>query len=476
MGNINCLLCHDAKCTKVCGIYDPDKILRSLYFDNKYVVMNNIDTEIPCTDCDGRCSAACPAGLDIKNIICSVDRNRDDKQPIDYNVLKTDFCGIEMENPFLLSSSIVSSDYDKCARAFEAGWAGACFKTISYMHFDEASPRFSAVKDGSRIIGFKNIEQLSDHTLEQDIEILTKLKKNYPGKLLLVSTMGRDEKEWADLARLASEAGADALELNFSCPHMSYGNTGSIVGQSPELVEKYCRVVRENTDLPFIAKLTPNVTHITESADAAIRGGAYGVAAINTISSLIDVDINPNDGIYKTAIGGYSGKAVMPIALRYIAELSQDENLRGKHISAMGGIETWRDALEFIVLGADSIKITTAVMQYGYRIIDDLKDGLALYLMRHGFKSVRDIKDTTIDGIVPVADLDFSYIIYPKFERNKCVGCLRCYLSCRDGGYKAIDIKDGMPVLNAKKCAGCHLCVLVCPNEAIVSSEKKVSK
>ena len=477
MKNNNCLLCHEARCTKECGVYNPDKILRSLYFDNEYVVMNNIENDIPCIDCDGRCEKVCPANVDIKNIICSIKRDRDDKKEIDYSVLRTDFCGIEMENPFLLSSSIVSSSYDMCARAFEAGWGGACFKTVCYMDFDEASPRFSAIKgDNERIIGFKNIEQLSDHTVVEDIDILTKLKKNYPNKFLLVSIMGRDEKEWAELARLISNTGADALELNFSCPHMSYSKTGSSVGQIPELVEKYCRVVRENTDLPFIAKLTPNITDITESGDAAIRGGADGVAAINTIKSLIDVDINPNNGIYNASIGGYSGRAVKPIALRYIAELSLDEDLEGKHISAMGGIETWRDALEFIVLGADTVQVTTAIMQYGYRIIDDMKDGLALYLMNHGFKSVKEIQNTTIEGIVPVEKLDRSYIIYPKFNRDKCIGCLRCYLSCMDGGHQAIDIKDGKPILNGKKCVGCHLCVLVCPNDAIVSSDIKVKK
>ena len=477
MKNNNCLLCYDAKCTKACGEFNPDKILRSLYFDNEYVVMNNLDEEIPCQNCDGRCEKACPAGVKIKDLISSIDRHRTDKKKINYDVLKTDFCGIEMENPFMLSSSIVASTYDMCARAFDAGWAGVSFKTVCFMDFDEASPRFSALKgDNSRIVGFKNIEQLSDHTVVEDLGILKELKKNYPNKFLLVSIMGRNEEEWAELARLMNDAGADALELNFSCPHMSHKHTGSAVGEIPELVEKYCRVVKENTRLPFIAKLTPNVAHITESGEAAIRGGADGVAAINTIKSLIDVDINPKDGIFEASIGGYSGKAVKPIALRFIAELSLDEMLKGKHISGMGGIETWKDALEFIVLGADTVQVTTAVMQYGYRIIDDLKDGLALYLINHGFESIKEVHSASIKGIVPVEKLDRSYIVYPKFVRDKCIGCLRCYVSCMDGGHQAIMIKDGMPLLDAKKCVGCHLCVLVCPNSAIVSSEIKVPK
>ncbi len=473
----NCLLCHDAKCTRACGFFKPDRILRSLYFDNEYVVMNNISETIPCTDCDARCEAVCPAQVNIRDIICSVRRDRTDKKEIDYSVLKTDFCGIPLENPFLLSSSVVASTYDMCARAFEAGWGGVAFKTICLMDIVEASPRFSAIKgDNRRIVGFKNIEQLSDHSLVENIEIFRRLKENYPDKFLLVSIMGRNDEEWAYLADILNDSGADALELNFSCPNMTEGQTGSDVGQIPDLVERYCRIVKQHSRLPFIAKLTPNVTHIEDSAEAAIRGGADGVAAINTIKSLIEVDINPNDGIFNASIGGYSGKAVKPIALRFTAELAQDKMLDNCHISAMGGIETWRDALEFIVLGADSVQVTTAVMQYGYRIIDDIRDGVALYLMNHGFKSIKDIKKSAIRGIVPTDKLDRSYIIYPKFIRGKCVGCQRCYLSCQDGGHQAIEIRDGRPVLVPDKCVGCHLCVLVCPSGAIVSSGIKVTK
>ena len=471
-----CLLCHDGACKRACGILEPDRILRSLYFENEEVVANRIDEKLPCLDCDRRCEKACPENVKIFDLITSI-KPKQEKIKIDYDVLKTDFCGIPLENPFLLSSSVVASTYDMCARAFEAGWAGAAFKTICLMDIVEASPRFSAISsDNKRIIGFKNIEQLSDHTLVENLHIFADLKRNYPDKFLLVSLMGRNEEEWAYLADILNDSGADALELNFSCPNMTEGHTGSDVGQIPELVEKYCRVVKQHSKLPFIAKLTPNVTHIEESAQAAIKGGADGVAAINTIKSLIEVDIDPTDGVVKASIGGYSGRAVKPIALRFIAELSKDR-LSGKHhISAMGGIETWKDAMEFIALGADSVQVTTAVMQYGYRIIDDLKDGMALYLQEKGFKSVKHIRRSTIKGIVPTDKLDRSYIIYPKFIREKCVGCQRCYISCMDGGHQAIRIENGKPLLQADKCVGCHLCVLVCPKQAIVSSNIKVPK
>ena len=476
MFQTNCLLCHDAACTKACGAYEPDRILRSLYFDNEAVVLNGMD-EIPCIGCDGRCREACPVHIDIRELISSLESKRKTKRTFDYGTLKTDFCGISLESPFLLSSSVVASTYEMCARAFEEGWAGAAFKTICLMDIVEASPRFSAIKgDNGRLIGFKNIEQLSDHALIENMKIFRKLKDDYPDKFLLVSIMGRNDEEWAYLADLLNDSGADALELNFSCPNMTEGNTGSDVGQMPELVEHYCRIVREHSRLPFIAKLTPNVTHINDAADAAIRGGADGVAAINTIKSLIEVDIDPKDGIFNASIGGYSGKAVKPIALRFIAELSQNRELKGKYISAMGGIETWRDALEFIVLGADTVQVTTAVMQYGYRIIKDMKDGLALYMEEHGYGSLKELKRSAIKGIVPTEELDRSYIIYPKFKRDRRLACGRCYLSCMDGGHQAIAFKDGRPVLDPAKCVGCHLCVLVCPNEAIVSSDIKTPK
>ncbi|MBR2746335.1 MAG: NAD-dependent dihydropyrimidine dehydrogenase subunit PreA [Erysipelotrichaceae bacterium] len=473
----NCLLCHNARCTEVCGKIDPGSIIRSLYFDNEDAVINRLDGNIPCIECDGRCEKACVANVNIREIISGLNARKPEKKIINYDCLKTDFCGIPLENPFLLSSSVVASTYEMCARAFEMGWAGAAFKTVCLMDIVEASPRFAAIKgDNGRIIGFKNIEQLSDHTLAENLSIFRRLKDNYPGKFLLVSIMGRDDAEWAYLAEVMNDSGADALELNFSCPNMTEGNTGSDVGQIPELVEHYCRIVKEHSRLPFIAKLTPNISDIRESADAAIAGGADGVAAINTIKSLVEVDIDPTDGIYNASIGGYSGKAVKPIALRFITELSKDKNLADKHISGMGGIETWRDALEFIVLGADSVQITTAVMLYGYRIIDDLRDGMALYLAEHGFSSVKEIENSTIEGIVPTDELDRSYIIYPKFIREKCVGCQRCLVSCMDGGHQAISFVEGRPVLDASKCVGCHLCVLVCPRKAIVSSEIRVSK
>ena len=351
------------------------------------------------------------------------------------------------------------------------------------MEIHEASPRFSAVTgDNGSIIGFKNVEQLSDHSVEENMEIFRRLKQNYPGKFILASIMGQDDEDWERLARLCEENGADAIELNFSCPNMAEGGLGSDIGQVPELVERFTAAARRGARIPILAKLTPNVDRMSPAAEAAMRGGANGIAAINTIKSIVGV--NPHTYISSpavhgmSAVGGYSGNAVKPIALRFIAEMGHDPALSDMHLSAMGGVETWKDALEFILMGAGSIQVTTAVMQYGYRIIDDLKAGLNLYLAEKGLDHIGEIRGAGLDYVSDTTDvLERDTILYPRFNMKKCIGCGRCVISCADGGHQAIRLTDERkPRMDASKCVGCHLCVLVCPQKAITSSGKRVKK
>ena len=475
---VPCLLCYDPLCTKACkNNIDPGKIIRSLRFSNYIGALKNLTDA--CINCDAPCENACVSSkVRIKDIL---SKCYEQKEKYDFTYekvsLKTDICGIEIENPFLLSSSVVASNYDMCKRAFEAGWAGVAFKTISLMDIHEASPRFSAIKniDGS-FSAFKNIEQLSDHSVLENLEIFKRLKKEFPNKFLLVSIMGRNDEEWKYLAKEAMNAGADALELNFSCPNMTETHTGSDVGQIPELVERYTKAVTEVVNIPVIAKLTPNVISMSPMALAAKRGGAKGIAAINTIKSLTEINlitslINKRP-LQVISVGGLSGSAVKPIALRYIAEISQNEKLKDMHISAMGGINTYEDAIMYLALGATSLQITTAVMEYGYRIIDDLKEGLEIYMSKLGYKSLDELHGVFVNKVVDITEIERDKIIYPKFIRSSCVGCGRCYISCQDGGHQAISFINRIPTLNPTKCVGCHLCVLVCPNGAIISSKK----
>ena len=484
---IRCALCQNAPCNAACEKLNPADLLRSVWFQNEQCAARRLPDQNPCLICPAPCERACvragevPIRDLVNRLYYQVKPECETFLPDNEDRLKCDLCGIPMENPFLLSSSVVASTYDMCARAFEAGWAGVCFKTICTMDIHEASPRFSAISgsDGS-IVGFKNIEQLSDHSVAENMEIFRKLKANYPSKFILASIMGQHEGEWGELARLCEENGADAVELNFSCPNMAEGGLGSDIGQEPALVERFTCAAKQACHIPVLAKLTPNVSTMSPAAEAAKRGGADGIAAINTIKSIVGV--NPHTYVSapavhgQSAVGGYSGNAVRPIALRFIAELAQNPNLKGIHLSAMGGVENWMDALEFILLGGNSIQVTTAVMQYGYRIIDDLKAGLNLYLTEKGFASVKEAMGLGLDSLSDTTDvLERDTVVFPHFIRERCIGCGRCAISCSDGGHQAIRLDEKRrPVLNGKNCVGCHLCILVCPQQAIKPGIKRV--
>lgn len=562
---INCTLCHDALCSAACPGLDPAMALRSIWFDNENVAALRLPEKNLCADCSAPCEDKCvhrekvpvkelmmrlyeevkPGLYDNKECgtypecfdhstkedlltsinsahrsVASVEGGIGQKEPVkgfykSDSILHTDICGIPLENPFLLSSSVVSSNYDMCARAFEAGWAGAVFKTVCSFEIHECSPRFGALPGSAGgFVGFKNIEQLSEKGVEKNMDMIRKLKSDYPDKALIVSYMGQNETEWGELARICEENGADGVELNFSCPNMADGSLGSTIGQVPGLVETFTAAAKKNCRIPVIAKLTPNVANMSEAAEAAKRGGADGVAAINTIKSVMGLDpdnfVSSPDVHGMSATGGYSGNAVKPIALRFIAEMGNNRNLSGMHISGMGGIETWRDALDFLLLGAGSLQVTTAVMKYGYRIIEDLTSGLAYYLERrfqeessvlkmkngndrdaggtvdqdteeNGTGLSVNVKDIVGLGLSHISDttdvLERDTVVFPLFDKSKCAGCGRCVISCSDGGHQALTMKEDRSIkLDGSKCVGCHLCALVCPEGAIKTDGKRIQR
>lgn len=397
--------------------------------------------------------------------------------------LSITFMGVKFENPFCLSSSPVGNCYDMCSKAYEAGWGGVVFKTIGPKHYliDEVSPRFDALtKEATGFVGFKNMEQIAEHSLEENLSDLRKLKKNYPNKVLIASIMGSNEEDFFELAKLVTEAGADMIELNFSCPQMTSHAMGSDVGSNPELCEKYCKAVRRATSLPFMAKMTPNITDMCEPAYASILGGANGISAINTIKSIINVDLDHHVGLPiidgKSSISGYSGKAVKPVALRFIQQMRTDPRLKDVEISGIGGVETWEDAAEFILLGAKNIQVTTAIMQYGYRIIDDLMNGLMHYMQKEGVDSLEELVGLANKNIIPAEELNRDYKVYPSIDYDKCIGCGRCEISCYDGAHQAMewDSEKRRPSCNLEKCVGCLLCGLVCPVNAITLGKREL--
>jgi len=484
-----CLLCQDAPCTRACPTGDPARAIRAIRFDNHKPALSWVKD---CSDADLEAAErACIHynwPIRIREMLRSV--SADDAGPDAYPSLDIDFCGIHCENPFFLASSAVCTNYEMVARAFEAGWAGVFYKTICMQEIREVSPRFDALHDNGihgDFFGFRNMEQLSENPVEVDFDILRRLKQNYPSKVVIASIMGQTEEQWIELAQMAEAAGCDAVELNFSCPQMRLTGMGSDVGQNPELVLFYTAYVKRTVSIPVIPKMTPNITQINEPAMAAYFANADAISAINTIKSVTMGSDGEVSG-YKT-ISGLSGRAVKPIALRHILDMAQNPVLNSSHsktgtgakrmeLSGIGGIETWRDALEFIQLGCNNVQVCTAVMQYGYRIIDDLVLGLQRYMAKRGISRLSDLVGEELPNFVKPSDLDRETIVYPRVDRGKCVGCGRCYVSCTDGGHQAItfDAENRQPRIVGTKCVGCHLCRLVCPTGALVPTKRIAKK
>ena len=479
-----CLLCENAPCTAACTHGDPARMLRAIRFDNS---RNAAKWIAACTDADlDAAEHACihyDRPIRIKEIAGCLPRTEGDAaapQETDAESkpsLETVFCGMKCENPFFLASSAVCTNYEMVARAFDAGWAGVFYKTICLEDIHEVSPRFDSVGeqgDTGRFYGFRNMEQLSENPAEVDFDILKRLKRDYPNKIVIASIMGQTLKDWAQLAHMAEDAGLDAVELNFSCPQMGLEGMGSDVGQNTELVMHYTSYVKHRVNIPVITKMTPNITHISVPAVASALAGADALSAINTIKCVTMSDSSMVS--HQRTVSGYSGRAVKPIALRYILEMAKNPILQYTPLSGIGGIETWRDALEYLQLGCTNVQVCTAVMQYGFRIIDDLIEGMKTYLTDRGLYRLDTIIGEELSNFVLPSAMDRGTVVYPHIDRDKCIGCGRCHISCEDGGHQAITFDaNRQPRVNGAKCAGCLLCLHVCPTEAI-SLSKRVKK
>lgn len=467
-----CLLCNDAPCSKVCSNGNPARMLRAVRFDNAAIARQWV---AECSESDLEAAEQACIHYDRPIRIREIVKQLPNQLPSQkLPGLEIDFCGIRCENPFFLASSAICTNYDMVARAFEAGWAGVFYKTICLEEIKEVSPRFDVVhRDGAHgdFNSLRNMEQLSENPAEVDFDILRRLKQNYPTKIVVASIMGNTEEQWIELAKMAEAAGVDAVELNFSCPQMRLAGMGSDVGQNPELVLFYTAYVKNSVSIPVIPKMTPNISQINQPAMAAFHAKADAISAINTIKSVTMTDEANVNG--KNTVSGLSGRAVKPIALRHILEMASNKLFDKKlKLSGIGGIETWRDALEFIQLGCSNVQVCTAVMQYGYRIIDDLTLGLQHYMAERGVNSVDELVGEKLSSFVKPSDLDRSTKVYPMINREQCIGCGRCYISCMDGGHQAITFDDRLPKIVGSKCVGCHLCRLVCPTGAIHSSKR----
>jgi dihydropyrimidine dehydrogenase (NAD+) subunit PreA len=356
--------------------------------------------------------------------------------------LSIDFAGIKSPNPFWLASGPPTNSGDQVMRAFDAGWGGAVWKTLGNPIVNVSS-RLGAVDVADRrVVGLNNIELITDRSLRDNLREIALVKRRYPRHAVIVSLMFGPRAEWVDIIKRCEDAGADGLELNFGCPHgMCERGMGSAVGQEPKVLTELVGWVMEATSIPVIAKLTPNVSEIGEPALAAKAGGANAVSLINTIKSVIGVDLDRFAPLPRVAgagtHGGYCGPAVKPIALRMVAELARDPQF-GLPISGIGGIATWRDAAEFLALGASSLQVCTAVMHHGYRIVEDMIDGLDGYLAEKGMRSVRELIGRAVPAFKEWGELDLNYHVIAEINASLCIGCQLCVVACWDGAHQCI--------------------------------------
>ncbi len=387
-------------------------------------------------------------------------------------MLSTDFCGFALTSPFLLASGPATRDADHIARGLEAGWAGAVTKTISTEPSSglRLSPRFSAVGGG-----LVNLELLSDRGLESWLKDIESVKRSFPDRMLIASIAAPAYSlgEWRSMAGQCGAAGADALELNLSCPHGLGGrDMGIAAGRSPEIAREVTAAVCEAADVPVLVKLGPGAGDVAAVAAAVERSGAAGVSAVNTVPALGKVDvenlwIEPSPGGL-TSPGGLSGAPLKPVALRVVAEVRRATSLE---VSGIGGITTWSDACEFILLGARTVQVCTGVMFKGFGLIEDLRSGLTDYMIRNRFAGVRAMEGRLLDMVADYEDLEAGRCV-PRIRADLCLKDDLCYVSCRDAGGGAITLApDRSPVVDVEKCLGCSLCMQVCPSPGCITME-----
>ena len=391
--------------------------------------------------------------------------------------LEVDMAGIRSPNPFWLASSPVSNTGEMVGRAFDAGWGGAVWKTVGDPIVNVTSRLGALHLDGRRIAGISNIELISDRPIDVNLAEIRDVKRRYPDYAVVVSLMVESKREtWHDIVRRVNDTGADGVELNFGCPHgMSERGMGSAVGQVPEYARMITEWVKEASEVPVLVKLTPNVTDIASVARAARAGGADGIALINTINSLVGVALDtwtPSPGVRDRAShGGYAGPAVKPIALHMVAACARDPEV-GVPISGIGGVGDWRDAVEFLLLGSTTVQVCTAVMHHGYRIVEDLVDGLSRYLRDRGLQRPADLVGRAVPAVGSWGELDLSYRLVARIDPDRCIVCGLCERACADGAHQAITRRtNGRTELHVDDaaCVGCRLCEFVCPVDGAVT-------
>ena len=399
-------------------------------------------------------------------------------KPVD---LSTNSAGIKSPNPFWLASAPPANSGPQVMRAFEAGWGGAVWKTLGQ---DPAvinvTSRYGSIDvGGQKAAGFNNIELITDRPLEDNLREMREVKRRFPRHAVIASLMVPCEKKaWHDIVKRVEDTGCDGLELNFGCPHgMSERGMGAAVGQVPDYITMVTEFVKEVAKTPVLVKLTPNITDIRYGARAAKKGGADGVSLINTINSIMGIDLDtlkPKFSVNgKVAHGGYCGPAVKPIALNMVSQIACDPETKGLPISGIGGVSIWSDAVEFMLLGSSSVQVCTAVMHYGFRIVEDMRLGLETWMRRQNFSKLDDFIGKSVPDIVDWKHLNLHHKTVAVIDPKKCIECDLCYVACNDTAHQCITIDKAqgrrIPVVVEADCVGCNLCAIVCPVDGCIT-------
>jgi len=397
--------------------------------------------------------------------------------------LTSEFIGIKSPNPFWLASAPpTDKEYNVC-RAFDAGWGGVVWKTLGEDGppiVNVNGPRYGVVYGADRrVLGINNIELITDRPLETNLEEIARVKRLYPDRAVVVSLMVPcEEAAWREILPRVEDTGCDGIELNFGCPHgMSERGMGAAVGQVPEYITMVTEWCKEHSDMPVIVKLTPNITDIRYPARAAKAGGADAVSLINTVSSITSVNLDtmsPEPSIDgKGSHGGYCGPAVKPIALNMVAEISRDPETAGLPISGIGGVSTWRDAAEYLALGAGNVQVCTAAMTYGFKIVEEMISGLSQWMDEQGHASVADVVGKAVPNVTDWQYLNLNYVTKARINQDLCIKCGRCYAACEDTSHQAISMSpDRVFDVKDDECVACNLCVNVCPVENCITMEE----
>ena len=396
--------------------------------------------------------------------------------------LRSSFAGIKSPNPFWLASAPPTDKAYNVIRAFKAGWGGVVWKTLGEEGLPVVNvngPRYGAMHSSDRrVIGFNNIELITDRPLQVNLDEIKQVKRDWPDRAMVVSLMVPCEEEsWKAILKRVEETEADGVELNFGCPHgMSERGMGAAVGQVPEYIEMVTRWCKQHTRMPVIVKLTPNVASVIRPAEAAKRGGADAVSLINTVNSMMGVDIDamspwPHVGGMGTH-GGMCGPVVKPIALNMVAEIARNPETHGMAISGIGGIEKWRDAVEFMAMGAGNVQVCTAAMVYGFKIVQEMAAGLDAWMDEKGYRTIDDFVGKAVPKVTDWQHLNLDYVVKAHINQDLCISCGRCHIACEDTSHQAItNMVDGKRKFEIieEECVGCNLCAVVCPVENCVT-------